>query len=143
MSAGTPVRLGRLDANLFIHPLFEHDPHRGRCEEILRTLQRGGAEGWVHPVTVHELAYAPLRVRPDALRHRSDVLAYLGPVLALETVHVPGKDAVLAALHRWATGGGRFADALLTALAEAEGLPVCSVNARHFPGVRNTYAEGG
>ncbi len=141
MTDAMPRQLGWLDANLLLHPLFEHDPHRPRCEELLRMLQRGWAEAWVHPVTVHELTYALPRVRPDTMRSRDDVLAYLGSILALDTVHVPDKDAVLLALRRWAAGGGRFADALLAALAEERGMPVCSVNVRHFPGVRNTYVE--
>lgn len=142
MTAPAVRQLGWLDANFFIHPLFEHDPHRPRCEELLRMLRRGEAEAWVHPVTVHELTYALPRVRPDTMRRRDDVLAYLGPILVLDAVHVPDKDAVLLALRRWASGGGRFADALLAALAEERGMPVCSVNARHFPGVRNTHVEG-
>ena len=141
MTDAAPRQLGWLDANLFIHPLFEHDPHRPRCEELLRMLHRGEAEGFVHPVTVHELTYALPRVRSDTMRRREDVLAYLAPLLALESVHVPDKDAVLVALRRWAAGGGRFADALLAALAEERGTPVCSVNVRHFPGVHNTYMK--
>lgn len=105
-------------------------------------LQRGGAAAWVHPVTVHELSHALPRVRPDTMRRRDDVLAYLGPILALDAVHVPDKGAMLLALRRWASGGGRFADALLAALAEGRDMPVCSVNARHFPGVPNTYLDG-
>ena len=138
----TSVRqLGWLDANLFIHPLFEHDPHGPRCEEILRSLERGEAEAWVHAVTVHELTYALQKARTDTIRHPRDVLQYLARVLALRSVHIPDKEAVLEALHRWATDGGRFADALLLALARSSGLPVCTVNVHHFHGVRNTYIE--
>jgi len=82
-------QLGWLDANVFIHPLFEHDPHRPRCEELLRMVYRREAEAWVHPVTVHELTYALPRVRPDTMRRRDDVLAYLGPILALDTCTCP------------------------------------------------------
>ncbi|MCL6499238.1 MAG: hypothetical protein K6U07_04330 [Firmicutes bacterium] len=56
---------------------------------------------------------------------------------------MPDKDAVLLALRRWAADGGRFADALLAAPAEERDMPVCSANARHFPGLRNTYFERG
>lgn len=106
-------------------------------------VYRGEAEAWVHPVTVHELTCVLPRVRPDTMRRRDDVLAYLGPILALDAVHVPDKDAVLLALRRWAADGGRFADALVAALAEERDVPVCSADARPFPGVRNTYFERG
>ncbi len=68
-------------------------------------------------------------------------MAYLGSILALDTVDVPDKYAVLLALRRWAAGGGRFAHALLASVAEEQGMPVCRVNVRHFAGVRNTYVE--
>lgn len=138
MTAG-PVQLGWLDANLFIHPLFANDPHRPRCEHILRMLRRGEAEAWVDPVTVHELTYALPRARPDAFPNPRAVLAYLGPLLALDAVRMDDKDAVLQALYHWATHGGRFGDARILALARGRGMPVCSVNASHFPGVVNTY----
>lgn len=86
------------------------------------------------PVTVHELTYALPRVRPDTMRQRDDVLAYLGPILGMHTVHVPDKDVVLLALRRWAADGGRFTEALLAAPAEERDMPVCRADAHHFPG---------
>jgi hypothetical protein len=45
----------------------------------------------------------------------------------------------VAALDRWAVHGVSFADAWLFAQAMASGQPVCTVNARDFKGVVNTF----
>lgn len=135
------LQLGWLDANVFIHPLFENDPHRDRCERILRILKAGEGEGWIDPVTVHELTYALQRARPETFGGPQDVFSYLSPLLALGTVYMDDKEAALTALRRWSRHGGRFGDARILALARTRGMPVCSVNARDFPGVRNTYLD--
>ncbi|WP_040826283.1 hypothetical protein [Thermaerobacter subterraneus] len=89
-------------------------------------------------MTIHELTYALYRhvFRQD----RKAVADYLSAIIALETVHVEGKHVVLKALELWATGASdTYGDARLRALAEQTGLPVCTVNQRHFIGVPNTY----
>lgn len=143
MAGATPVQLGWLDANIFIHPLFEGDPHCHRCRQILRWLKEGRAEGWVDPVTVHELTYALRRARPDAFPTPHAVFSYLAPILALDAVHMDDKNAALSALHYWASSGGTFDDARIAVLARSRGMPVCSVNARDFPGIPNTFSGPG
>lgn len=130
---------GWLDANLFIHALFENDPHMPRCREILAALEEGAGEGWIDPVTVHELTYALPRVRPDTFRSRMDTFNYLVRFLVLETVHAHEKEVLVGALRRWAGSGLRFGDARLAALAEHGGRPVCTVNRRDFEGITNTF----
>jgi len=41
---------------------------------------------------------------------------------------------------RWGTTSVAFVDAYLTELAQRDSLSVCTVNARDFPGIANSYA---
>lgn len=130
-------RLGYLDTNLFVHALFPNDAHASRCQALLSALDEGRAEGWLDPLVIHELTYVLLNLRrfPD----RTAVEAYLRDLLRAPGVRAPQRALLLAALARWASRGGGFVDAWLATLALAEGQPVCSVNARDFPDVRNTF----
>lgn len=131
-------QLGWLDANVFVHPLFDNDPHKARCEKILQSLLDGSAEGWVDPVTVHELTYALPRALPQAFATRRDVADYLIGFLVLDTVLCDDKDALLDALQLWVEHSARFGDCRLLALARSRGMAICTVNARDFPGVEIT-----
>jgi predicted nucleic acid-binding protein len=133
------MQFGWLDATVFIHALFENDPHMQRCRQILRTLERGGGQGWVDPVTIHELTYALPRVRPESFRSREDVFGYLTRFLALDSIHADDKEALISSLRLWVERGVKFGDARLLALAQQRGAPVCTVNQRDFGGVENSY----
>jgi len=131
------VQLGWLDANLFIHPFFR-DPNAEHCRAILKALQEGKAEGHLDQVTLHELTYA--LYRHVFRQNRQAVADYLSTIVALETVHVDDKAVTLKALQYWAKGRcDKYGDARLLALAEATGLPVCTVNRKDFSGVRHTF----
>ncbi len=134
---------GWLDATIFVHALFENDPHMPRCRKILRALEDGRGEGWFDPVTIHELTYALPKARPQTFRTRDDVFHYLSRVLALDAVRAHDKESLIRSLRLWVDQRGKFGDARLIVLAERSGMPVCTVNERDFPGVRNTYLTPG
>ncbi len=97
-------------------------------------------EGYLDPVTVHELTYALQHVRPDPFSDRKEVFRYLSVFISLDSVQVADKNTLLAGLWYWAAGKvDRFGDGRLRALAEDQDVPVCSVNRKHFTGVNNTY----
>ncbi len=132
------TELGWLDTNVFIHALFRNDQNRARCLEILGLLRDGSAEGWIDPVVVHELTYVLTRL--GQFRNRSALFEYVNSVLTLDAVRADDKETLLEALDLWAaTDSLSFADARLTVLANKRGLPVCSANDRHFPGVVNSF----
>ena len=54
-------------------------------------------------------------------------------------VRADDREALVAALDRWATTGVAFVDAWLTTVAIRRRLPVCSPNVAHFAEVRNTF----
>lgn len=137
--AAAPRQLGWLDANLFIHPLFQNDPHARPCREIFRAIESGAAEAWLDPVTVHELTYALQKI-PQFRDNRQAIADYLLPVLLQEGIQMHDKPAAVSALRRWLQGG-RFGDARIAGLAETSGLPVCTVNDRDFAGFSNTFLE--
>ncbi len=130
-------QLGWLDTNIFIHALFPRDPHYPRCQELLRALDEGTAEGWLDPMVVHELSYVLGRL--PAFRDRAAIAGYLRPILLTEQILTDDKPALLAAVARWTARGGGFVDAWLAVLAHRHELPVCSVNADDFPDVENTF----
>ncbi len=153
MTGAAPARLGLLDTGLFIHALFADDPHAPRCAAILEALEREEAEAWLDVTVLHETTYA-LRVVPGFTRagaggrpelDRAAVHAYLRPLLLLRGLRADDREALVAALDRWATTDVAFVDAWLATLARRRHLPVCSVNARDFPDVPNSFAdqEGG
>lgn len=133
------MRYGWLDATIFIHVLFERDPHMPRCRRILQGLEEADGEGWLDPVTIHELTYALSRALPRRFPSREDVVRYLLRFLALEAVKGDDKEGMIRALRLWGDRGIRFGDARLIALAQRSGAPVCSVNERDFAGIENTY----
>ncbi len=134
-----PVHYGWLDATIFVHALFDNDPHMPQCRKILRALEEGQGEGWLDPVTIHELTYALPRARPRSFRTRGDVFQYLTRFLALDSVRAQDKENLIRSLQLWVERGGKFGDARLVALAEQAGMPVCTVNQRDFPGIENSY----
>lgn len=137
MATKKPKQYGWLDANLFIHPLFSHDPHGPQCRRILGEIVSGEAEGWLDPVTIHELTYA-LRVQKEKFKTNQDVVDYLLRFLPHDGFRLEDKDSVVLGLSLWVQGG-TFGDARLRALASRTDLPICSVNGKDFPGVPNTY----
>ncbi len=136
------AQYGWLDANIFIHALFLGDPHGAPCRTVLGHLLDGSGEGWLDPVTLHELTYVLPRVLPDKFARRQDVYEYLTGYLTCETVLGDDKPSLIEALRIWADTGGRFGDARTLALAHSRSMPVCTVNGRDFPDVRNAYPAG-
>ena len=134
MTDKVPVQLGWLDANLFIHPLHT-DEHSEACRRILNSIQRGDSEGWLDPVTLHELSYVLLRFFHG---DRGKVLSYLLPVIAIDGIKMHDKICALETLKRWEQGLS-FGDARIATIAKRTGFPVCTVNARDFAGLENTY----
>lgn len=150
MPEAAPEHLGLLDTGVFIHPLFTHDRLAPRCTAILEALERGEAEAWVDVTVVHETAYA-LRVAPGFERaagggrreiDRQAVQAYLRPLFLLPGIRADDREALVAALDRWASLGVAFVDAWLTTVAIRRRLPVCSPNAAHFTDGGNTFSTG-
>ncbi|MGN6813633.1 MAG: type II toxin-antitoxin system VapC family toxin [Thermomicrobiales bacterium] len=133
----TPVLLGYLDTNLFVHALYPHDPHYPRCRALLAGLADGTATGRLDVVVVYELTFILARRRrfPD----HPAIERYLRGILAAPGVQVDARATLLAALSRWATHGVGFADAWLLASAQTAGWPICPVNNRDFSGVPNTF----
>jgi predicted nucleic acid-binding protein len=133
------MQYGWLDTSIFIHALFDRDPHAARCRQILRSIEHADGEGWLDAVTLHELTYVLPRARPERFRSRTDVVHYLLPILTLEHVHADDKRSMISALSLWAEEGTAFGDARLRALCVSRGMPVCTVNERDFGGLQNTY----
>jgi predicted nucleic acid-binding protein len=132
------VQLGLLDANIFVHPLYAHDPHAPRCQALIDAIERGDAEGWIDVMVIHELTYA-LR-RAPGFADRSSIQVYIDKILAMPQLLADDKDALIAATERWAAAGVGFIDAWLATLADRRALPVCLVNGRDFQaGLDNTY----
>jgi len=117
---------GWLDTNLFVHAC-QNDEHSAACRALIRGLEDGSVEGWLHPVVLHELSY----VLRNLLRwDRAKIADLLVALVLAPGVRVPGDAGVLAdGILRWRDSAIAFADALLAAEASAAGLPVCSVNA--------------
>lgn len=118
--------VGWLDTNLFVHA-YQQDGRSAACRALMRGLEDGSVEGWLHPVVLHELSY----VLRNLLRWERGRIADLLVALVLAPgVRVAGDAGVLAdGVLRWREGGVAFADALLAAEAAAAGQAVCSVNA--------------
>ena len=136
MSA-TPVQLGWLDTNIFLHALLPNDRHYPRCRSILRALEEGRAEGWIDVTIVHELTYTLRRL--PGFGDRALICAYIEQILGVAQIRADDKQALREALGNWLQRDG-FVDVWLAVLAERRGLPVCSVNERDFPvGLDNTF----
>ncbi|MFN8514909.1 MAG: PIN domain-containing protein [Chloroflexia bacterium] len=132
------VQLGLLDTNIFIHPLYARDPHGPRCQALLDAIEREEAEGWIDVAVVHELTYA-LR-RAPGFADRARIHTYIDKTLAMPRLLADDKDALIAALGRWASEGIGFIDAWLATLADRRGFSICSVNRQDFPvGLENTF----
>jgi hypothetical protein len=122
---------------------------RPPLRRLLEALERGEAEAWVDVTVVHETTRA-LRVVPGFARptvgkrtelDRGAVHAYLRPLLLLAGIRADDREALVAALDRWATTGVAFVDAWLTTVAIRRRLPVCSPNTADFADVANTFAD--
>ena len=131
------IQLGWLDTNVFVHNLFDNDPLAPRCREIVDALEAGTAEGWIDITVVHELTYALSRF--SQFPSRQAVHDYVETILLRDNVHADDMEMLLDTLARWLTAGGSFVDVWLAIRAQRRGLPVCSANRRHFPGVENTF----
>lgn len=132
------IQFGWLDTTIFCHVLFENDPHQGPCQRILEALENGQGEGWLDPIVIHELTYVLPRCNPS-FRDRQQVFQYVVHFLLLDGIHTTNKEILIEMMRLWAETGLGFADARLTTLASADGLPVCSVNGDDFRGVENSY----
>lgn len=137
--SGERTQYGWLDANLFIHALFLSDPRGSRCRNVLGHLLDGTGEGWLDPVSLHELTYALPWALPDTFARRQDVYDYSMGYLTCETVLCDDKPSLIEALRLWVATGGRFGEARILALDQSRGNPVCTFNGRDFPTVRNAY----
>jgi predicted nucleic acid-binding protein len=133
-----PIELGWLDTNIFVHALMLGDTHQARCRDVLQALQDGRAEGWIAPSVVHELSYVLTRL--PTFKTRSAIAIYLSTLLSYPGVAATDKTLLITTVGRWAAGRLSFIDALLTELAQRDGRPVCTVNARDFPTTPNSYA---
>lgn len=134
-----PKQFGWLDATIFVHALFVNDPHRPRCIQILKALETGEGEAWIDDIVVHELTHVLPRALPKKFQDRRAVADFLLSILALSALYAADKDLLIASVQRWSTTGVGFADARLITLAERDDLPICTVNKRDFPDVRNTF----
>lgn len=132
------VAVGWLDTNIFIHAIKINDPHRPRCLDLLKALEDGRAEGWLAPTVAHELSYVLSRL--PHFNTRTAIGTYLNAILSYPGVRAADKPLLVATVARWAGDTMGFVDALLAELAQRDGLPVCSVNARDFPATPNSYA---
>jgi predicted nucleic acid-binding protein len=131
------TELGYLDTNLFVHALFPQDTQYARCRAIVADLEQGVATGWLDPLVIHELTYVLLNLR--RFSDRAAVERYLRGIVRSPGVQSAERDTILAALSRWASRGGGFVDAWRATRALEQGHSVCSVNARDFPDVPNTF----
>lgn len=136
-----PKQFGWLDTTIFIHVLFKNDIHQSRCDEILESLESGKGEAWIDPIVIHELTYVLPRALPAVFNDRKKIADYLLSFLTLDTLHAHRKEILITSIQYWSTSNVAFADARLTTLAESDNLPVCTVNQRDFPRVRNTYYQ--
>jgi len=125
------VELGWLDTNIFIHALSAPDSHYARCTDLINALQDGRAEGWINATVLHELSYVLSRRRDFAMR--TTIATYLLEILNAPGVLAAEKAILIATVTRWGT-------TTITELTQRDGLPVCTVNARDFPGIANAYA---
>lgn len=132
------TQFGWLDANIFVHPLFANDPNAARCRAVLEALLTGTGEGWIDPVTLHELTYVLPRAIPERFQTRQDVFDYLMGFLTCDTVSCDDKESLIQGLRIWLQHGMRFADARLLALAKARDMAVYTVNSKEFPGAANS-----
>ncbi len=139
--SGAVTQFGWLDANVFVHPLFRKDPHAVRCRGVLEALLTGTGEGWIDPVTLHELTYVLPRALPQRFNTQQDVFDYLMGFLTCDTVLCDDKESLIEGLRLWLLHGIRFGDARLLALAKARGMAVCTVNIKDFPGVAHSLSE--
>lgn len=131
------AQFGYLDTNLFVHSLHPNDPHCARCQEIIDALEDGSAQGWLDATVIYELTFILVRKRrfPD----RAAIAEYLRTIITLPGIRVENEALLIAAIDRWSVHGVGFADAWIFVQAMAGGQPVCTVNARDFSGVVNTY----
>jgi len=129
---------GFLDTNVFVHPLYENDPDRARCRQVLDDLSEGRAIGFLNHIIVHELTYV-LKAKVESMKSRQDIRDFITPFLLLDNIEVPDRELLVAALVDWADNSSLgFADVLLKQYALQSGRPVCSVNRKDFDGVTNS-----
>lgn len=135
----TAAQFGWLDTTIFVHALFQNDPHRQRCLDILQRLEKGEAEAWIDDIVIHELTYVLPRALPRAFTDRAAVAEYLLAFLALDNIRAMHKDVLVETLQHWSAHGVSFADARLAVLARRHQLPVCTVNKRDFMDVKQSF----
>lgn len=135
----TATRFGWLDTTIFVHALFQNDPHRQRCVHILQAVEKGEAEAWIDDIVIHELTCVLPRALPEAFTDRGAVAEYLLGFLALDNIRAMHKDILIETLQHWSAHGIGFAGARLAVLARRYQFPVCTVNERDFMDVEHSF----
>jgi predicted nucleic acid-binding protein len=128
---------GLLDSNLFIHALYRRDPLYRQAREIVERLETGADQGWIDPLVVHELLYTLEHLHLMATRQERHTFARA--LVTMPGAACEHRDWLLEALDRWSTADVSFVDAWLWAQARQRRLPICTSNARHFRGVRQSF----
>jgi predicted nucleic acid-binding protein len=131
------IDYGYIDTNIFLHALFDNDPHAPRCRAILRAIEQGDARATLTFAVMHELSYR--LDRTVGMRARADRAAFLLGLVHYRGMRVPESGVVRQTLDRWERSGVSFVDAYLYSCCRRENRPVCSVNARDFKGTQNSY----
>lgn len=133
------VQLGWLDTNVFVHVLYPGDREHRRCRAIVEALADDHAQGWLSFAVMHELTYT--LSRKPGFGTRTAIATYVNSLLSFPGVLAHDKVTLVNTLARWieSTTIG-LVDAYLAELAERDGVPVCSANARDFPATPNSYA---
>jgi predicted nucleic acid-binding protein len=132
------VELGWLDTNVFVHVLYPGDREHRRCRTIVEALADDRAQGWLSFAVMHELTYT--LSRKPGFGTRMAIATYVNSLLSYPGVLADDKVTLVNTVARWAESATiGLVDAYLAVLAERDGLPVCSANARDFPATPNSY----
>jgi predicted nucleic acid-binding protein len=133
------VQLGWLDTNVFVHVLYPGDREHQRCRALVEALEDDRAQGWLSFAVMHELTYT--LSRKPGFGTRTAIAIYVNSILSYPGVLADDKDVLVNTVARWAASTTiALVDAYLAVLAERDGMPVCSANARDFPATPNSYA---
>ena len=133
------VQLGWLDTNVFVHVLYPGDREHRRCRAIVEALEDDRAQGWLSFAVMHELTYT--LSRKPGFGTRTAIATYVNSLLSYPGVLADDKDVLVNTIARWtASATIGLVDAYLAVLADRDGVPVCSVNARDFPATPNSYS---
>ena len=106
-----------VDTNIFIHYLLGYDRERFRqCHTLIRSAEDGRADLETSTLVIAELIWflerPPLRTSP------ARVHSLIAPLLRLDSLRLPDRDLVAAALERHANSTMNFVDACNTVLMQ-------------------------